>query len=234
MARLLFHADPHGDFAPLLADIEQVSPDAVVLLGDYELDRPLDEVLAGVDVPVGWIHGNHDIEADAYDFLFDSRHPSLDGCVVRMAGQRIAGLGGVFKEKVWYPGKGEPRHASRQERLAATGKGSRWRGGLPRRLRDAIWPAEWQELTTQSADVLVLHEAPESHPNGFRALGDLARSLGVHTVLHGHHHHDYETRIEGGIRVIGLALSGSRVLDLPKSGVEDVMRRDEPEPASDA
>jgi len=219
MPRLLFHADPHGDFAPLLADIRRESPDAVILLGDYELDRPLDAVLGDLGVPVGWIHGNHDIEEDAYDFLFASDHPSLDGCVTRLGGQRIAGLGGVFKEKVWYPGKGEPAHASREERLAATGKGSRWRGGLPRRVRDAIWPSEWQALAEQSADILVLHEAPESHPNGFAALGDLARALGVHTVLHGHHHHDYEAQIPGGITVIGLAQAGSRVLDLPEGGL---------------
>ncbi|MGM0516047.1 MAG: metallophosphoesterase family protein [Pseudomonadota bacterium] len=213
MPRLLFHADPHGDFAPLRADIERESPDAVILLGDYELDRPLEEMLDGVDVPLYWIHGNHDIEEDAYDFLFDSVHPALDGRVVPMAGLRVAGLGGVFKQKVWYPGRGEPIHASREERLAATGKGSRWRGGLPRRLRDAIWPAEWEALSNQSADILVLHEAPESHPNGFRVLGELARAMGVHTVLHGHHHHDYEAQIEGGITVIGLGEAGSRLLD---------------------
>jgi predicted phosphodiesterase len=215
--RLLFHADPHGDFAPLRADIERESPDAVILLGDYELDRPLGEVLDGVHAPVYWIHGNHDTHESGFDFLFDSPFPSLDGRVLDVGGCLVAGLGGVFKGSVWFPGRGEPRWRSREECIAESGRGNLWRGGLPRGKRDAIFPADWERLAARRADVLILHEAPECHPYGHRSLGDLARAMGVHTVLHGHHHYDYEARIDGGITVIGLGQAGSRLL-VPTAG----------------
>ena len=213
MARLLFHSDPHGNFEPLLTAVERERPDAVFLLGDCELDRPLDEVLATVATPVYWIHGNHDTDEERFDFLFASRFPSIDGQVVDVGGCRVAGLGGVFKESVWYPGRAAPRHHSREDCVATAGKGNLWRGGVPRRKRDAIFPADWERLADERADVLILHEAPESHPYGFRELGDLARSMGVRIVLHGHQHQGYEAEIDGDIRVIGLALRGSRVIE---------------------
>ncbi|MFN2381857.1 MAG: metallophosphoesterase [Guyparkeria sp.] len=214
MPRCLFHADSHGESNQLLSVIETEAPDAVFLLGDLELDRPLDEVMSNVQAPVYWIHGNHDTGEERFDFLFGSSFPSIDGRVIEIDGVRVAGLGGVFKESVWYPGRGAPKLRSREECIATAGKGNLWRGGVPRRKRDAIFPAELSGLARQHADVLILHEAPESHRNGFRELGDLARQLGVRTVIHGHHHYDYESELGGGIRVIGLALNGSRLLTL--------------------
>ncbi|MDG4867608.1 metallophosphoesterase [Guyparkeria sp. 1SP6A2] len=214
MRRFLFHADSHGAFEPLQQAIEEVRPEALFLLGDYELVGPLDEQLAGFAGPVHWIHGNHDTEReDWYDYLFDSDHTSLDGQVSIVNGIRVAGLGGVFKKKVWYPGQGEPRYISRESCLAQTGKGNRWRGGLPRNLRSAIFPADWERLAFQQADILILHEPPESHQYGHVALGDLARAMGVSLVVHGHMHEDYEAEIAGGIRVVGLAERGSRLIE---------------------
>jgi len=214
--RFLFHADSHGDFEPLQKTIEEERPEALFLLGDYELARPLDEQLAGFAGPVFWIHGNHDTEReDWYDHLFESDHTPLDGQVETVNGVRVAGLGDVFKKKVWYPGQGQgqPRHVSREACLAQAGQGNRWRGGLPRNLRSAIFPADWERLAFQQADILVLHEAPESHPHGHGALGDLARAMGVSLVLHGHLHEDYEAEIAGGVRIIGLAECGSRLIE---------------------
>ena len=38
------------------------------------------------------------------------------------------------------------------------------------------------------ADVLVCHETPSCHRNGFGAIDDLARDMRVQMVVHGHHH----------------------------------------------
>jgi len=217
MARILFHADPHGNFAPLRETIERNRPDAVILLGDQALIRPLEEELSGVDVPVKWIHGNHDMDSESmYDFLFDSPYGCLHGRVDDVAGLRIAGLGGVFQSKIWLPDD-SPRFHTEPERLQTLGKGNLWRGGLPRKMRYAIFPADYERLALQRADVLVTHEAPETHLHGFRVLGDLARQMRVRIMLHGHHHHAYESRLLGGITVHGLGLAGSRLVEFDPS-----------------
>ena len=38
------------------------------------------------------------------------------------------------------------------------------------------------------ADILVTHETPDYHPNGFAILDTQAQSLGVKVAVHGHHH----------------------------------------------
>lgn len=213
MTRILFHADPHGNFAPLRDAVEHHHPDAVVLLGDQTLDRPLEDELSGLRVPVKWIHGNHDMDSDAmYDYLFESPYGSLHGSVQEVAGVRIAGLGGVFRGRVWKPDE-PPVFRKASECLETLGKGNRWRGGLPRKLRYAIFPEDYDRLSLQRADILVTHEAPESHPYGFRALGDLARQMRVEVMLHGHHHFDYQGQLHGGIEVYGLGLAGSRLVE---------------------
>ena len=215
MARILFHADPHGNFAPLRDAVEHHQPDAVVLLGDLTLARPLEEELANVDVPVKWIHGNHDMDSDAmYDHLFESPYESLHGSVQEVAGIRVAGLGGVFRARVWMPGEAPVAHR-KADCLNTLGKGNWWRGGLPRKLRYAIFPEDYDRVALQRADVLVTHEAPECHPHGFRELGDLARKKRVQVMLHGHHHFEYEDQLHGGIKVYGLGLAGSRLVEFP-------------------
>jgi len=54
------------------------------------------------------------------------------------------------------------------------------------------------------ADILVAHEAPSTHTHGFAALDDLARTLRVRLVVHGHHHTSLSGVIADGIAVIGL------------------------------
>ncbi len=215
MPRILFHADPHGKFAPLHEAICRHSPDAVVLLGDQTLDRPLDDELADFRGPIAWIHGNHDMDSELmYDFLFSSRHVCLHGRVEDVAGVRIGGLGGVFQGKVWMPDD-PPKFHTAKERLKTLGKGNRWRGGLPLKSRYAIFPEDYDQLALQRADVLVTHEGPETHRHGFRSLGALAGQMRVQVMLHGHHHEDYEAQLPGGIRVYGLGFAGSRVIEFP-------------------
>ncbi len=216
MVRILFHADPHGKFSPLREAIVEHQPDAIVLLGDQTLTRPLSEELAGIDLPpLKWIFGNHDMDSETmYDNLFQDRQGALHGRVEEVAGVRIAGLGGVFKGKVWRP---DSLPVFRRERdfLNTLDRRKWWRGGLPLKMRYAIFPEDYDRLSLQRADILVTHEGPESHQHGFRALGDLARQMRVQIMLHGHHHVDYEALIHGGIKVYGLGLAGSRLIEFP-------------------
>ena len=50
----------------------------------------------------------------------------------------------------------------------------------------------------RQADILVTHEAPGCHPNGFQVLTDLARSMHVKHYFHGHQHDslNYESKFK--------------------------------------
>ena len=161
-------------------------------MGDLQAQRPLEIELASIldKTAVWYIHGNHDTDSDSdYDNLFGSAlaERNLHGRVVEIDGLRIAGLGGVFRGQVWAP-PGAWQYERPQDFAARSGKGNRWRGGLPRKHRSSIFPSDYFNLVRQQADILVTHEAPSSHPHGFDAIDELARSLGVSKVFHGHHH----------------------------------------------
>lgn len=195
---MLFAGDPHGRFDPIRAAVATYRPEAVILLGDYELEAPLDETLGPVteQTQVWWIAGNHDyVQTRYYDHLFGSRLAgrNLHGRVVEIAGLRVAGLGGHFQGKVWYPreGKGAPNFTTRGSFLAQLGKGNRWRGGLPRKRRGAIWYEDVSALAEEQADVLVTHEAPSAHRHGFQLIDALAKALGARLIVHGHLHEHY-------------------------------------------
>lgn len=118
----------------------------------------------------------------------------------------------MFRNKVWNPREGVPRHRSREEFKAATrgaGRGKEnigsFREGLPIRHHVSIWYDDYERLMRQQADILITHEAPECHPNGFRTLGELAEAMGVRLVVHGHHHAHYQGSTLRGITVIGVA-----------------------------
>ena len=153
MKGVLFYGDPHGEWGPLFRACERHRPEAVVLLGDFDLTRPLREQLRPVlaaGIPVRWIPGNHDAASpEMHDRLWGD-HPegNLRAVWSRMGGITVAGLGGVFKERYWYPRRddAEPAHASRREFLRRLPRGDRWRGGLPLRVRDAIFPEDVDAL----------------------------------------------------------------------------------------
>lgn len=192
MGRIFFCGDVHGNFGHVIKAVREHEPTAVVFLGDLEPQRPLEQELQQIlDLTeIWWIHGNHDTDSDAgYDSLFRSAlaDQNLHGRVVEIAGVRIAGLGGVFRGQVWAPpatGKFETPEAY----VERCGKGNLWRGGLPRKHRSSIFPADYACLVGQRAEILISHEAPSSHPHGFAAIDELARSLGVRVAFHGHHH----------------------------------------------
>ncbi|MDA8350541.1 MAG: metallophosphoesterase [Pseudomonadota bacterium] len=208
--RIFFCGDCHGHFDHVIKAAQAFLPAAVIFLGDLESPAPLDQVLAPIlqHTAVWWIQGNHDTDRESsYDNLYGSSlaDRNLHGLVVEVAGMRIAGLGGVFREKIWRP-PADPAFESSADFIRRGGRGNRWRGGLPLRQRSTIFADVYQRLARLRADVLVTHEAPGTHRNGVPALGDLAQKLGVRTMLHGHHHEHYEAQLGNGSKVIGVAL----------------------------
>jgi predicted phosphodiesterase len=212
---IFFCGDPHGRFAQIRSAVLEDRPAAVVLLGDIQPAHPLqveiEEVLGMTQV--WWIHGNHDTDSeDDYDNLFASTlgDRSLHGRVVEIAGVRIAGLGGVFRGKVW-DGEAPPRCDSAEEMLRQGGKGNRWRGGIPLRHRGTIFKADVDRLAAMRADVVVTHEAPSVHPMGSGAITRLAQAMQVSATFHGHHHQsiDYGERSASlGFKAYGVGLAG--------------------------
>ena len=197
--KIMFFGDPHGEFDFVNRCVQRHSPAAIVLLGDLQARRPLNIELAPILAltEVWFIHGNHDTDSEAdYDNLFgsDLAERNLHGRVAEIAGFRVAGLGGVFRETIWAPPR-EPAFASAVDRLRVVRRSERWRGGLPLRHRSSIFPDVYQNLSRQCADILVTHEGLGGHPHGWKALDDLAASLRVQVAVHGHLHQaiDYIT-----------------------------------------
>ena len=224
MARvILFGGDPHGDFEPAREACLRLRPSALVLLGDLDLERPLHEEMSDViaaGVRLFWIPGNHDGDsAEWYERCFapPSGDWNIHGRVVNIEGVRVAGFGGVFRGRTW-----RPPDAPRIRRRIDLSVSSRWRAswesedGLPPRQRVSIWPEDYDATAKLAADILVTHEAPSicaterGQAAGFGAIDDLALAMGVKTIVHGHHHRDYEAVLGTGIRVFGLGLASVR------------------------
>lgn len=191
---IFFCGDPHGGFDHIIQAGKEHRPKAMVILGDLQPPAPLHEVLADIlpFVDVWWIPGNHDTDNDYfYDRLWrsDLAGHNLHGRVALVNGLRIAGLGGVFRGQIWMPPQA-PNYMSAGAFIRRIGRGNMWRGGLPRRHRTSIFPSTYDNLITQKADVLVSHEAPGCHRKGFLALDQLAKTMQVKYLFHGHQHED--------------------------------------------
>ena len=191
---IFFCGDPHGGFDHIIQAGKEHRPKAMVILGDLQPPAPLHEVLADIlpFVDVWWIPGNHDTDNDYfYDRLWRSELAghNLHGRVALVNGLRIAGLGGVFRGQIWMPPQA-PNYMSAGAFIRRIGRGNMWRGGLPRRHRTSIFPSTYDNLITQKADVLISHEAPGCHRKGFLALDQLAKTMQVKYLFHGHQHED--------------------------------------------
>ncbi|MGR9116923.1 MAG: metallophosphoesterase family protein [Gammaproteobacteria bacterium] len=206
--RILFAGDPHGDFKPLIAAVHERKPEAVVLLGDYDLEKPLDHYLKPIlgQTEIWWIPGNHDFDYQHhYNNLFNSSlaENGLHLKVRTIAGVKIAGLGGIFLGRVWYPPR-KPRWRNKMHYLSHQPEFVR-KTGLSLKYKSAIWHDEVEVLKQFKADILVTHEAPGCHVYGFEAIDELARMMGVRRIFHGHQHDSYCARLEHDISVIGVA-----------------------------
>jgi len=206
--KILFAGDPHGNFKPLIAATQKYQPEAVILLGDYDLDMPLESCLEEIVglTEIWWIAGNHDFESPVkYKNLFNSAFSDRDLHlkVTEIAGLRVAGLGGIFLGRVWYPPQ-QPKWLGKQHYLhhqSASIKNS----GMSLKYKSAIWHDEFEALKTLKADILVSHEAPGSHRHGFKVIGELAVAMGVKNIFHGHLHENYSSTIKNNIKVYGVA-----------------------------
>lgn len=217
MSTLLFCGDPHGRFEQIDRVAREQRPAALILLGDYDLTQPLEQALgeAAELTEVFHIHGNHDTDSEAaHDFLWHSAlaDRTIHGRVVEVAGLRIAGLGGVWRASVWGGHSGVMRYRSRADWLAREPQSAHWRGGVPLRHRSSVWPEDYEALAALRADVLVCHEGPSTHRFGCALIDELARTMGVHTIVHGHHHDDYVAQ-RRDFRVIGVGEAGVTALD---------------------
>jgi hypothetical protein len=201
--RMWFLGDVHGKFLHILRYLKDVQekPRWLVFLGDIDIsDAPLSSYLAPLqqcspDTRIAFIHGNHD--ADTYEnwaMLHDCGEAiALHGRVVDLDGIRVAGLGGNFLGRVWYP----PGVVKFQSKEAALNRGAfQWRNGQRPNpsLHGGIYPDDVERLALQSADILVTHEAPSCHDHGFPVIDGLARSLQVVRAFHGQQHDDCSSR----------------------------------------
>jgi len=217
MTEILFCGDPHGRFDQINRLARERRPAAMVLLGDFDLARPLEQEIAEAAAlcRILHIHGNHDTDSEAaHDHLWHSAlaEHSIHGRVVEVGGLRIAGLGGVWRSSVWNAHSGEIRYRSRADWLAGEPETSRWRGGVALRQRSSVWPEDYEALAGQRADILVCHEAPAAHRFGVALIDRLAAAMGARLIVHGHHHEDYRTE-RGGVTVIGVGEAAVTALD---------------------
>jgi predicted phosphodiesterase len=207
-SRILFAGDPHGNFRPLIAAVHKYQPEAVILLGDYDLEMPLESCLQEIVnlTEIWWIAGNHDFESpEKYNNLFHSAlsDKDLHLKVTEISGFRVAGLGGIFLGRVWYPPQ-PPKWLGKQHYLYNQSVNIK-RFDLSLKYKSAIWHDEFEILKTLKADILVTHEAPGSHRHGFKAIDELAIAMEVKNIFHGHLHENYIGTINKKINVFGVA-----------------------------
>lgn len=214
MGDLIFYGDPHGEWRPLLRACRDHRPEGIVILGDCDLAVPLRKQLHEIfdlGIQVLWIPGNHDADTpEFFDHLWgDYPLGNLHGRCREVAGMKVAGLGGVFKARIWYPRfeSVPPAYSDRRDYLRDTPRRDRWRGGLPLRVRDAIFPEDVTALRNMRTDIMVSHEAPSYHLHGFVGIDAAAELCRARLIVHGHHHESYETVLPSGTRVRGLAIA---------------------------
>jgi len=213
--KVLFAGDPHGQFSQINAAAIKYRPEAIILLGDICTDKLLEEYLqpALKHTKIYWIQGNHDFSSKVYfNNLFNSglSEYSLHLKVVEVAGLRIAGLGGIFSGKMWYP-PSSPKFKSLNNFLTIQPSNIKKQGGNLKH-RSAIFYDDVEKLKELKADILVTHEAPSCHRHGFKLLDELAEKMGVKKVIHGHHHQHYKSKINDEIEVFGVDEAG--IIDL--------------------
>lgn len=194
-----FVGDVHGQFKYIEESLLVASrqPRWIIFTGDIDIDhKPFREALAPIyraapGLKVAFIHGNHDGDSHAHWEMLHNCGSAipLHGRVIDMGGVLVAGLGGHFVGRVWYP-PDDPKHLNRETALG--GGAFRFRDGQrpASRYLVAIYPEDVQEMAVQRADILVTHEAPSCHESGFEVLDDLARQMKVARAFHGHQHDD--------------------------------------------
>jgi len=223
--RIWLCGDVHGNLTALQRALqwEPSPPEAILFLGDMDPPEPIGPWLrqtVGEFIPFRWIHGNHEVDTeqrsrDTFDAL--GIELNIDGKVVEIQGLRIAGLGGIFRKEIWMP-PALPlfqRIEDYEAHLRGLGSKEPFVDAKLRTHRSSIFPNAYDALAEQSADVLLIHDAPSCHPHGNAAYDDLAQVLGVKWVAHGHHHdaRDYSADTSRfGFQTIGVGKRGITTL----------------------
>ena len=227
---LMFCGDPHGRFDHIVEAAESCmkegrAVDAIFLLGDIQAPEPLHTLLGDLCEVTWFIHGNHDTDSESdFENLWGSSvaDRNIDGRVLVLpSGVRIAGLGGVFREDVWHPDpsrrmKGRPAYMNAAEHTRLTKPKDRHKGLQPRKHWSSIYKETVDRLARMSADILISHEAPSYHKQGYPAIDELARAMGASTVIHGHHHDciDSSRHWAGqGFKSFGVGLRGISTIE---------------------
>jgi len=208
--KILFCGDPHGCFANVISAVFKYQPEAVVLLGDYNLEAPLEQYLKAIIglTQVYWIAGNHDFDSQAeYENLFHSAfvYSNLHLKVIDVAGLRIAGLGGIFIKRNWMPGD-IPKWKNKAHWLKCKPSNIK---RIPLHIEHSIWHHQLEKMRQHiRADILVCHEAPSCHRYGYQVIDELAQAIGATQIVHGHHHIYYQGTLANGISVTGTSIGG--------------------------
>jgi len=233
---VLYCGDPHGQFRHIIQSASRTGASTVVLLGDLEPRRSLEEELAPLveqGVAIYFIHGNHDADSDELAervWSCCSAGLNVHGRVVTLPdGTRLAGLGGVFRESIWHPSSaslrgGVPAFRTRAEHARVTPRQDRWKGGPPRKHLGSIYPEDIERLAELRADVLVTHEAPGYHRYGVELLDTLAHVMGVKVLIHGHQHDRQDSSAAWaaqGFKSFGVGLRGITAID--RNGLAQVL-----------
>ena len=226
----LIFGDPHTHFSHILPLVEKHKPAAIILLGDMECSKPLEQHLGRVTdlTEVYWIHGNHDVDKQEFHTnLFESRLAKncLHGKVIEIDGLKVAGLGGVFHIDSWYPKDSETTPIfddydsllkSEHEKFIMKNFGKDPLTdpviiGKSLLHKATIFYEDWLTFEGIKADVLITHEAPSCHPLGLVGIDFLAQNLDVKDCFHGHHHDnlDYSNNYSRlGFRAHGVGFCG--------------------------
>jgi hypothetical protein len=135
---VVIYGDPHGAWRPLLQACRDDWPDGVVIIGDCDLSLPLREQIKPIfdaGIRVRWISGNHDCDTEASHDRLCGDYPegNLHGRWTQLGNLIVAGLGGVFKERIWYPRyeAADPVYPNRRAYVRTLKGAGRWRNGLP-------------------------------------------------------------------------------------------------------
>lgn len=242
MTKLWQCGDTHGRFehvieAVLEAHDRGCPPDALIFLGDLECAQPLHielQEIIGLGLNVWFIPGNHDTDSNSSWNALTSGNMAdrnLHGRVETISGEKVAGLGGIFRSRIWAP-PAEPNFRSYdawRKDLMKKRPTRDW--GLAeateeRRHKTTIFPVVFDCLAKQHADILVTHEATSCHPYGWEAIADLGRQMKVKWHFHGHLHdnQDYSAHFDRlGFQTYGIGYRGITELDLD-SGQVTVIR----------
>jgi predicted phosphodiesterase len=222
---IIAYGDPHANWKPLLRACEQHHPETVIIVGDCDLvDQTVTDALASLfrsGVAVRYVPGNHEADTEATWANLIDAHPdgNLHGKIAEIGCLRVAGLGGAIERKLWDPDSGRPPDFECRDAYINSLGSDPHREPKALVARASIFPQDLHEVASLgSADILVCHDAPTTHPKGFNGIDAVAELLGVRLVIHGHHHESYDRvlPVGAGIRVRGLGKAEPWLVDMAR------------------